>query len=276
MKRFYLLSAIVALLFISCNHTTDEPAQAQQVVFRVQGLTAETEPMQMPAASGLTDDDGNQLTDLYLFDGTELLAHQVSTDDGFGTITVQLMAGIHNLHFVATRSKGLSYADGLLSMSSVRPTFGGHLLLNVTGSSEQNVSLERITGQIVLTIEDEIPSEAKTLTIKIGDYCKALQVESFNGANNNPFEQDVDISSKVGTTGYTVRLNHLVPTYATQIETTYDISIKDASNAVIAQATGTMPINSNTKTLLHGDLFTGTKSFVILSTAWNADIDVDM
>ena len=36
---------------------------------------------------------------------------------------------------------------------------------------------------------------------------------------------------------------------------------------------GTMTIASNTKTLLHGNLFTGTRSFLSLSTAWNSDID---
>lgn len=260
---------------IGCKNG-NEPAQMQQVVFNVQGLEVKTEPMHKPAASGLVDEDGSALTDLYLFDGTELLAHQVSTDEGYGTITVQLMAGVHNLHFVATRATGLSYADGLLSMGSVRPTFGGHLTLNVTGSSEQNVTLERITGQVILTIEDEIPSDAHTLKVQIGDYCKALQVETFNGSANNPFEASVNISSKVGITGYSVTLNHLVPVFCSQIESSYTVTVLDANGNTIAQSTGTLPLNSNTKTLLHGELFAGTKALFVLSTAWNADIDVNM
>ena len=37
--------------------------------------------------------------------------------------------------------------------------------------------------------------------------------------------------------------------------------------------TGTITIAPNTKTLLSGNLFTGTRSFISLNSAWNADIE---
>lgn len=277
MQKHFFLLALLGLSLLSCNQ--NEPKAMQQVTFTVEGLAATTEPMQLPQkqyASSLLDDDGKSMTDLYLFDGTTQLAHQVSTDSDFGTITVMLSAGSHDLHFVATRATELNYNAGTLSMGSVRPTFGKHLTLNVTGSSVQNIDLERVTGQVVLTIEDEIPSDAKTLVIAIGDYCKGLQVETFNGANQAPFEVSVDISSKVGTTGYSATLNHIVPIFGTEHETSYTVTVKSDSETVIAQASGTMPINSNTKTLLHGALFKGTSTLFSLTTAWNADIEVNM
>lgn len=275
MKKILLLAAVM-VAFVACKN--DEPKQAHQVTFRVPQLAVETEPMSAPVrkVAPLVDDDDMALTDLYMFDGTTLLAHQTSDQDDFGTITVMLLAGEHNLHFVATRSTGLSYDAGVLSMTAVRPTYGAHLNLNVTGSSDQNITLNRVTGQFKLTIEDEIPSTAAKLRIALADYYKGLNVATFAGTTNDGYSVDINITSKVGTTGANWTLNHLAPVYGTQYETTYTITVFNASDEKIAEATGTVPLNSNTKTMLHGDLFTGTRALFVLSTAWNADLDVDM
>ncbi|MCR5532752.1 MAG: hypothetical protein K6F10_02615 [Paludibacteraceae bacterium] len=276
MKKYLFLAAIAAA-FLSCSKK-DEPANVQQhqVTFTLPELQVEQQPMQAPMANPLVDDDNTALTDLYMFDGTTLLAHQTSDQDDFGTITVMLMAGEHNLHFVATRSTGLSYDAGVLSMTTVRPTYGAHLVLNVTGSSDQNITLNRVTGQFKLTIEDEIPSTAAKLRIALADYYKGLNVATFAGTTNDGYSVDINITSKVGTSGANWTLNHLAPVYGTQYETTYTITVFNASDEKIAEATGTVPLNSNTKTLLHGDLFTGTRALFVLSTTWNDDLDVDM
>ncbi len=280
MKRLFLFAAIVAA-FLSCSKK-DEPANVQQhqITFRVPQLAVETEPMgsprKAPQATILDDEGGTALTDLYVFDGTTQLAHQVNTDDGFGTITVQLLAGEHNLHFVATRSTELNYDAGVLSMTAVRPTFGQHLVLNVTGASENNITLDRLTGQFKLTIEDEIPAAAAKLRIELADFYKGLNVVTFAGTNKEAYSADINITSKVGQTNANWTVNHFAPTYGTQYSTTYTITAFDAEDHIIAQATGTVPLNSNTKTNLHGNLFTGTQAFISVNHAWNADLNADL
>ena len=275
MKHF-IFAAAAALLLVSCK--SDEPQEPQSVTFRVSNFSYSQEPLNGPvkAPAALIDDDSQALTDLYLFDGTTQLAHQESSEENFGTITVSLLAGEHNLHFVATRSTSLSYADGVLSCASLRPTFGKHLTLNVSGSSTNNIELTRINGQVVITIEDAIPAEAKTLRIQMARYPMGLDIATFNGIGTNAFDQTVDISSKAGVTGANWKLNVLSPAYSENYETTYTITALNSGNTVIGQATGTLPIHSNTKTLLHGNLFTGTKAVFSISTAWHADINVDM
>ena len=83
----------------------------------------------------------------------------------------------------------------------------------------------------------------------------------------------MSIASKVGSTGVQYKLNILAPVYGIESTTTYTLTATNGSGYVIGHATGTMTICSNTKTLLHGSLFTGTRSFLSLSTAWNGDID---
>ena len=274
MKKTLFLCALVAVLF-SCK-SKNEPEAQHQVTFRVPALQVETEPMNAPSVrkvAPLTDDDGAQMTDLILFDGATYLMRQQNTDPNFGTVTVMLTAGEHHLHFVATRSTELSYDEGVLNCASLRSTFGKHYDLNVTGGSDEYVTMDRLTGMVVITIEDEIPAGAANLRIQFGDYYKGLNPTTFAGVRSGDFDQTVSLSSKVGQTDVQYKLNILAPVYGTESTTTYTLTATNGSSEVIGQATGTMTIASNTKTLLHGSLFTGTRSFLSLSTAWNSDID---
>lgn len=275
MKKTILLMAMVAVLF-ACK-SKDEPQAQHQVTFRVPELAVETEPMNAPAVrrvAPLTDEDGSQMTDLLLFDGATYLMRQQNTDTDFGTVTVMLTAGEHHLHFVATRSTELSYDEGVLNCASLRSTFGKHYDINVTGGSDEYVTMDRLTGMVVITIEDEIPAGAANLRIQFGDYYKGLNPTTFAGVRSGAFDQTVSLSSKVGQTDVQYKLNVLAPVYGTESTTSYTLTATNGSGDVIGQATGTMPINSNTKTLLHGNLFTGTRSFLSLATSWGADSDV--
>lgn len=278
MKKTFLLCALCALMLLGCKSKNDpENVQQHQVTFRVPQLAVETEPMNAPGVrkvAPLTDEDGSQMTDLILFDGATYLMRQQNTDPNFGTVTVMLTAGEHHLHFVATRSTELSYDEGVLNCASLRSTFGKHYDLNVTGGSDEYVTMDRLTGMVVITIEDEIPAGAANLRIQFGDYYKGLNPTTFAGVRSGDFDQTVSIASKVGQTDVQYKLNILAPVYGTESTTSYTLTATNGSGEVIGQATGTMPINSNTKTLLHGNLFTGTRSFLSLATSWGADNDV--
>ena len=278
MKKTFLLCALCALMLLGCKSKNDpENVQQHQVTFRVPQLAVETEPMNAPGVrkvAPLTDEDGSQMTDLILFDGATYLMRQQNTDPNFGTVTVMLTAGEHHLHFVATRSTELSYDEGILNCTSLRSTFGKHYDINVTGGSDEYVTMDRLTGMVVITIEDEIPAGAANLRIQFGDYYKGLNPTTFAGVRSGDFDQTVSLASKVGQTDVQYKLNILAPVYGTESTTTYTLTATNGSGDVIGQATGTMPINSNTKTLLHGNLFTGTRSFLSLATSWGADSDV--
>lgn len=273
MKKALFFSALLALILTGCK--SDEPQAQHQVTFRVPQLAVDTEPMTAPRkVASLTDEDGQQMTDLFIYDGSVEIAHQTNDDASFGTVTVMLTTGEHHLHFIATRSTELSYDEGILNCTSLRPTFGKHFDMNVTGSSDQNLNLDRLTGQVVITIEDEIPSGASQLRIQMGDYYKGINPTTFAATRSGDFDQTVNIAGKVGLSGQTWTLNILVPEYGVEHETTYTITATNGSGGVIGQCTGTMPCNSNTKTLLHGNLFTSTRAMVSLVTSWNADEDV--
>ena len=273
MKKTLLFAAVCAAL-LSCS-SKDDPKETYDVKFSVSDFTFTTSPMSAPrkVVSSLSDEDG-AMTDLYLFDGSTQLSHQTSDQSDFGTITVMLTAGNHTLHFVATRSTGLSYDGGILSATSLRNTFGKTITINVSGSSDETVEMNRLSGKLVITINDAIPAGAANLRIQVGNMYKNLNVQTLYGVSPSAFDQTVNISGKVGMTGQTWNLPILAPA-AEGYETTFTLTATNGSGAVIGQATGTVTLAPNTKTLLSGNLFTGTRSFVSLNTAWNADINAN-
>ena len=106
MKQLTLcLCAISALFLCSCKGDANEPEGKQQVVFKVSAFEQTTDPMnsprRAPQATILDDEGGVALTDLYVFDGSTQVAHQVYADDNdaFGTVTLDLTHGNHNLSF---------------------------------------------------------------------------------------------------------------------------------------------------------------------------------
>ena len=114
----------------------------------------------------------------------------------------------------------------------------------------------------------------RTSAFSSATFIKGLNPTTFAGVRSGEFDQTVSLASKVGQTDVQYKLNILAPVYGTESTTTYTLTATNGSGEVIGQATGTMPINSNTKTLLHGNLFTGTRSFLSLATSWGADSDV--
>ena len=267
MKKYLFICALIALL-IGCK--SKEEHAKQQVTFKVSNFTSTTEPLKAPAS--LVDGDDGALTDIILFDGSEYLLHQTSDQADFGTITVLLSVGEHVLHFIATRSTGLSVDEGILNCTSLKNTFGKTIHLNVAGGGDQNVTLDRLTGKLVITINDEIPSGASNLRIQIGNRYTSLNPQTLFGVSPSAFDQNVSLTSKVGQSGYQLTLFMLAPDeYG--YETTFTLTATNTSSQVIGQATGTITIAPNTKTLLSGNLFTGTRSFISLNSAWNADIE---
>ena len=270
MKKFLFFCALAALL-IGCKGQ-DEPSK-QQVTFRISYFQSTTEPMDGPRKAPASLVDGEDvLTDLYLFDGGAQLIHQKSTQDDFGTITVLLPVGEHDLHFIATRSAGLAIADGVLTCTSLKNTFGKTVHLNVAGGGDQNVTLDRLTGKLVITINDEIPTGAKSLRIQLGDRYTSLDPQTLFGVNATAFDSPVSLTDKVGQSGYGITLYMLAPD-EDGYETTFMLTATNTLDQVIGQAAGTITIAPNTKTLLSGNLFTGTRSFISLNSAWNADIE---
>ena len=275
MKKTIIFGAIFALIFSAC--TSDAPAPTQTVTFNLSTFEQTTEPLKAPAAVILDDENGSALTDIFIFDGDNQVAHQTSDADDFGTIALPLTQGEHNLHFVATRSSGITVSGGSIFATSLRSTFGKHLALNVTSTTDdQNIELDRITGMLRITILDEFPANAAEIEFIINKRYTTLRVEDFFGSEaegSNTIR--TSCTSKVGKSGQFFSINILSRNFGNPYNAIVTINAYNAGGENIASVTvNDVQLCSNTKTLLSGNLFDMPNANVSVNTTWEEDIVV--
>ena len=275
MKKTLFLCALVAVLF-ACK-SKDEPQAMQQVTFKVTAFEQTTDPMNSPRKAPILDDEGGTaLTDLFIFDGSTQVAHQAYADDNaaFGTVTLNLTHGNHNLSFICTRSTGITVENGVMAFGSVRPTFGKLLALNVSGSTgAQDLTLDRITGQLSITINDQFPAAADQIEFVMATKYSQINVASLLGVNGAEWSQKVSCSSKQGQSGVQYHFNTICPSLTQEYTSDLTINIYNSSNAVIYTVTiDDVRFAANTKTLLSGNLFTAPSANVSVNTSWNTNI----
>ena len=273
MKKFLFFSALAALLFTGCK-SQNEPSRIQQVTFNVSTFEQSAEPMRAPQATILDDEGGTALTDLYVFDGTTQLAHQTNDDANFGTVTLNLTHGNHNLSFILTRSTGITVENGVMTFTSVRSTFGKLLALNVTAStSAQDLTLDRISGQLQLTINDAFPTTANEIEFVVNPRYSQLNVANLQGVNGDEWSQRVSCTAKHGQSGVSYTFNHICPSLTGEYTADVTINIYNAGGTVINSVTiDDVRFAANTKTLLSGNLFTAPTASIGVNTTWNSEI----
>ncbi len=277
MKKLTILAAACCLILCSCNKK-DEPQVSQQVTFKVSTFEQSTEPMnsprKAPQATILDDEGGTALTDLYVFDGTTQLAHQTNDDPSFGTVTLNLTHGSHNLSFILTRSTGITVENGVMAFGSIRPTFGKLLALNVSSSTPaQNLTLDRITGMLYVTINDEFPATANQIEFILANKYNQINVASLLGVNGDEWSQKVSCTAKVGQSGVQYNFSTICPSLTEEYTSDLTINVYNSLNAVIYSVTvEDVRLAANTKTMLSGNLFTTPLASVSVNHTWESNI----
>lgn len=274
MQKFLFTLSIASLILVGCQGRNNATQPTETIQFNVSTFEQTTQPMHMPASTILDDEDGVALTDLYVFDGTTQLAHQTSDMDDFGTVTISLTHGSHSLSFILTRSTGITYSNGILSFSSVRSTFGKVFALNVTGStSTQDLTLDRISGQMIITINDAFPSEAAEIEFIINPRYTQLDVTNLQAVNGESNATKVSCTSKVGLSGQTYTFNHICPSLLAETEAEVTINVYNTGGTVIHSVSiPNVRLAANAKTLLSGDLFNSPSITINTNTSWKESI----
>lgn len=270
MKKYLSICALAALL-LGCKSQND-PAQVQAVTFQVSTFS---QTLQAPRRAPILDDEGGSaLTDLYVFDGTTQLAHQTNDADDFGTVTLNLTHGSHDLSFILTRSTGISVSEGVLTFGSVRSTFGKLLTLNVTNQTgAQDLTLDRLSGQMVITINDAFPATAAEIEFVINPRYIQLDATTLQAVNGASWSQRASCTAKVGLTGQAYTFNHICPSLTDEMTADVTINIYNAGGTVLYSVTiDDVRMAANTKTLLSGNLFTAPSASVSVNTSWNSSI----
>lgn len=224
--------------------------------------------------------DGKEMTDLWVLDyqGGALVQqiHQQNTDEDFGQPQLPLDYGAHHLYFVASRgtAPSLSTDDHTITWAKTNDTFWKDYSVTVTTgtAATHNVTLNRVSTKLSVSILDEIPEGAATIELTPATWYYGLDYT--NGeptASMDNEHRPINIpATYIGTTG---EITASIFGMSTAEEWTTDVSViaRDADDNIIGQANiVAAPFKANRVTNYSGNLFSGGGAFsIIINDTWD-------
>jgi len=273
MKKFSLF-VLALLCLVGCNEPVDEVVNVPFHVTNLSVLVDTTPGVRDGLAPMRVESLSDDITELWVLEGTTTLAHQTSVDANFGSPVIQLTGGQHSLTFIGSKKDGQSVSNGVWSANSASETYGYVYALNVvSGMDVQDVTLGRVNYQVVWSSTDVVPTAASTVEITISNHRSSLLAGLSGGSVNSEYKFVADISGKVGVTTY-ISVSGFCGVLATEEDVTSTFTVKDSGGNVLHQHSKTVPVLSNRKTVITGALFGSTKSSVSVSKEWLDDEEV--
>jgi len=220
------------------------------------------------------------LTDLWVMDyvGDELVQtiHQSSTDDGFGSVTLDLGYGEHTICFCASRGTGPSVSGSVITWEKPSDTFWHCLTLTVAAGvpvTAQQVMLSRMATRLRVSPTDKIPEGAAKLTCSMSVWYYGLDLLTGEAAGERVQPREIDIPSRyVGTAGeLSASFFGLSPSEPWQTDVA--VAVLDGDGSVMGSVTlDGVTMSRNVTTVYSGGIFGkgGTMS-VSADDGWGAD-----
>lgn len=285
-KRAIPYLMLPLLLLVSCKkeHSKNNGTQTKtyKVSYNVSGFTQQIlgstkhqqiNSLQTNSVSGLAASSDFLYYRLYDYT-TGNMIHQVNQDSSmanFGSVDDYLPAGKYIAAFVSAKP-GISVntaalnngaAIGLLaSQTSWSDTFFQKDTLTVSGSDvNQNVSLQRIVGQLTIKLLDIFPAAANKVNVLVSQEANgfSLATASATGSTTLTFNDPVSDALKTAA-GY--KRSFFMMNNTAQFTVT--LTCYDAGNKMLAQVViPNVTIQRNTQTVLTGNLFASGAGFNI-------------
>lgn len=263
------------------NTTASDPKTKNKtavVRFSVDQWDVSTEPMYGAKTRAVTATEAN-MTDIWLMaysaDTLAAMVHQQSTDENFGSITMNLKYGKYYFYCVSSRGINavVDKVSKTITWGSVRDTFWNvdslNIRANTSESTSKTITLSRVVGRAILQLTDEVPEGAQQVTFKPSHWYYGLCYLNGKPTADSDAEIDVDIpASYIGQQGLRVSYMSLSP--ADDWTTGMEIAMKGAGDAVLGSVTLSDVLMGRNKTVtMTGALLSATRSLgVNLNDAW--------
>ena len=279
MKRF-VFAAIAAAAMMGCENVEEQRAddgQVREITFACGGFG-------VSGATRALEADGKGMTDLWVLDYHDgalvQQIHQSGTDADFGAPTMRLRTGEHQICFVASRGTGAAVDTEAHTIVWTKPsdTFHKSITIDVKPSSaaHQEVTLERVVTRLRLTLTDEVPADAASITISPSRWHTGLDyLTGEPTAAISDYTGTVALPESVrGTTG--LQLSIFGMSSAAQWTTDVALTSTDADGVLIGQGTiKSAPMRRNIITNCTGPLFSSvTVGGIVLNTEWLPDVEI--
>ena len=186
------------ILFSACSQSTDETSmdQKSRVTVDFSAFQVEVEDMSRNSRAALSTAATRLSFAVFKSDGTlvENAIHQTSTDDGFGSLAVELYPGTYQMVAIAHNGSDnaviTSTTSGTLPGSTITDTFTKVQSLTVESNKDCSFSmnLERITSAFILKLNDTPPANVKEIKV-------VINTNGFLLSQVTPSTLDIDLSS---------------------------------------------------------------------------------
>jgi hypothetical protein len=220
------------------------------------------------------------LTDLWVMDyvGDELVQtiHQSSTDDGFGSVSLDLGYGEHTICFCASRGTGPSVSGSVITWEKPSDTFWHRLSLTVaagTPVASQQVTLSRVSTRLRISPTDKIPEGAAKLVCSPSVWHYGLDLLTGEAAGERTQQREIAIpSTYVGTAGE-LSASFFGLSSAESWQTDVAVAILDGDGSVMGSVTlEDVTMSRNVTTVYSGGIFgKGGTVAVTADDGWGAD-----
>ena len=292
MKKIISTAAVAALCFLSCS--TDEPTanltariktdttemKHVTITFNCRGFDFSTEPF---AETRALEADGKTMTDLWVLDypngqtAPTIQIHQTSSDEDFGSPTLNLAVGSHHVYFIASRGQDATIDTDVhtITFGKVRDTFYMDYEINVTATSNgsRSVTLERIVTKFTAIITDAIPEGAATFNMTPSQWYYGWDYVAGTPTTATT-SQAITINipaSEIGNTDESLNIFG----FSSDTEWTTDIALdcKTSTGSILGTATiADVPLKQNRITTFSGPLFSANGlTTVSLSSDWETN-----
>ena len=212
--------------------------------------------------------------DVWLTDGTTTTAvHQVSTDTGFGTVSVELTRNkTYTMYAIAHKANGAAtLTNNIIVFPEEKVTHSMFYTTQFNPSTTNQMSCEmsRIVGMFRLETTDAVPADVAKMRFEIPQTFTRWNV---NGTGANKVDRTSEIT--VSSTNQDGTATFVLYVIGSDDQELYDITVKalDADGNVVENGQRTftdIPIRNNYKTILSGAFFApGSLSTTFTVTDW--------
>ena len=263
------------------NTTAADPKTKNKtavVRFSVDQWDVSTEPMYGAKTRAVTATEAN-MTDIWLMaysaDTLAAMVHQQSTDENFGSITMNLKYGKYYFYCVSSRGSNavVDKVSKTITWGTVRDTFWNVDSLNIRANTSENTSktitLSRVVGRATVQLIDVVPEGAQQVTLKPSHWYYGLCYLNGDPTADSDAERVVDIpASYIGQQG--LRVSYMSISAEDDWTTGMVIAMKGAGDVVLGSVTLSDVLMGRNKTVtMTGALLSGTRSLgVNLTDTW--------
>ena len=269
---FFMLTAMAVVLSACSNDASDVETEQEMVdvAVRLGGFTLATDEV-----TRATVGDYATHLEVWITDGTTTTDyHQVSTDTGFGSLSLTLnRSKTYTLYAVAHRAAGAAtLSDGVIACPDDKVTHSFYVSQQFTPSTTANLNLtmNRIVSQFQFATTDQVPEWCKTMRFTIYNIFDRWNVST---GGTHSLDRVSIFQNFTAKPDGTVTFN--IYAIVTNESTDHDILVEalDANGDVReSHLFEDVPLQINRRTIATGAFFTDVNvSGLMLATDWDSE-----